>query len=324
MPSVGEELITVVKSGCATDGTRSESGPKEPLLLVNRPGHDASYRVDDLAKELDPPGGLVSIAMGSPEGYDEALKEVTVAAKRGSWVMLKNVHLATTWLEVLEKQLHAVAAHENFRLFLTMEFTEKAPPNLVRASQVFVFEPPSGVIASLNQTMATIDGARMGKAPVERGKLHFMLAWFHAVTIDRLRFSPLGWSNYYEFSSADMRCAFNCFDAWMDKCGAGKRNIDPKDIPWDALVTSLGQVFYGGRVDNLFDQRVMMSFLKQIFKPEAFNPGFNLADEPESEYTSNARPSHHNLITREAREVDGEVACGNRAALPNLAGLQPS
>ena len=118
--------------------------------------------------------------------------------------------------------------------------------------------------------MATISPERMQKRPTERGKLHFMLAWFHAVTVDRLRFSPLGWSNYYEFSSADMRCAFDCFDAWMDAKGGGKHNIDPENIPWTALVTSLGQVFYGGRVDNLFDQRVMMSFLQQIFKPEAF------------------------------------------------------
>jgi dynein heavy chain 1 len=78
-----------------------------------------------------------------------------------------------------------------------------------------------------------------------------------------------------------MRCAFDCFDAWMDAKGGGKHNIDPEDIPWTALVTSLGQVFYGGRVDNLFDQRVMMSFLKQIFKPEAFQRDFNLAASPE-------------------------------------------
>lgn len=280
MPSVGEELITVVRSGVDA-AQRSESGPKEPLLLVNRPGHDASFRVDNLARELNPPGGLVSIAMGSPEGYNDALKEVTVAAKRGSWVMLKNVHLATTWLEQLEKLLHATAANDNFRLFLTTEFNDKIPSNLIRSSQVFIFEPPSGVIASLRQTMSAISAERMQKRPTERGKLHFMLAWFHAVTVDRLRFSPLGWSNYYEFSSADMRCAFDCFDAWMDAKGGGKHNIDPAEIPWTALKTSLGQVFYGGRVDNLFDQRVMMGFLEQIFKPEAFQRDFNLADSPD-------------------------------------------
>ena len=124
----------------------------------------------------------------------------------------------------------------------------------MRASQVFVFEPPSGVIASLKQTMATVNRARMGKEPVQRAKLHFMLAWFHAVTVDRLRFSPLGWANKYEFGTADQRTAFNCFDAWIDRVAGGKRSIDIEAIPWTALKISLGQVFYGGRVDNVFDQ----------------------------------------------------------------------
>ena len=123
-PGPTEELANVVRSG-VDPALRSESGPKEPLLLVNRPGYDVSNRVDDLARELSPPGGLVSIAMGSPEGYNDALRSVEVAAKKGSWVMIKNVHLATTWLEELEKLLHATPCNDSFRLFLTTEFNDK-------------------------------------------------------------------------------------------------------------------------------------------------------------------------------------------------------
>ena len=63
--------------------------------------------------------------MGSPEGYNDALRSVEVAAKKGSWVMIKNVHLATTWLEELEKLLHAIPCNDSFRLFLTTEFNDK-------------------------------------------------------------------------------------------------------------------------------------------------------------------------------------------------------
>ena len=49
--------------------------------------------------------GLKSLAMGSPETYGEAEKEVAAAAKKGGWVMLKNVHLACDWLNSLEKQV---------------------------------------------------------------------------------------------------------------------------------------------------------------------------------------------------------------------------
>jgi dynein heavy chain 1 len=141
LPTVGEELEYIIE----TKG----SLPKSPLLMCNKPGNDASYRVDDLAKKSPPPGGLVSLAMGSPETFGEAEKEVVSQSKRGGWLMLKNVHLAVEWLSSLEKQLHALTPHQDFRIFLTMEFTDKVPPNLVRSSRVFIFEPPSGVIASL-------------------------------------------------------------------------------------------------------------------------------------------------------------------------------
>jgi dynein heavy chain 1 len=57
---------------------------------------------------------------------------------------------------------------------------------------------------------------------------------------------------------------FNTFDAWLDRTAEGRDHLDPTKIPWTALRTLLGQAFYGGRVDNLFDQRVMFSFLDQV------------------------------------------------------------
>ena len=42
--------------------------------------------------------------------------------------MLKNVHLAPQWLVQLEKKLHSLTPHANFRLFLTMEINPKVNP----------------------------------------------------------------------------------------------------------------------------------------------------------------------------------------------------
>lgn len=87
------------------------------------PGYDASGRVDDLATELSK--GLSSIAIGSAEGFTQADKAINSAAKSGRWVLLKNVHLAPQWLVQLEKKLHTLAPHPQFRLFLTMEIHPK-------------------------------------------------------------------------------------------------------------------------------------------------------------------------------------------------------
>ncbi len=66
-----------------------------------------------------------SFAMGSPEGYGKATEAVALAAKKGTWVLLKNVHLSPLWLANLEKKLHRMQPHRKFRLFMTMEINPK-------------------------------------------------------------------------------------------------------------------------------------------------------------------------------------------------------
>jgi dynein heavy chain 1 len=69
---------------------------------------------------------------------------------------LKNVHLAPQWLVTLEKRLHAMPAHNQFRLFLSMEIHPKLPSNLLRMGRIFVYEPAPGIKANLLRTFSTI------------------------------------------------------------------------------------------------------------------------------------------------------------------------
>ena len=62
---------------------------------------------------------------GSAEGFSLAEKAISSASKSGRWVLLKNVHLAPQWLVQLEKKLHSLVPHADFRLFLTMEINPK-------------------------------------------------------------------------------------------------------------------------------------------------------------------------------------------------------
>lgn len=43
------------------------------------------------------------------------------AAKKGQWLCLKNLHLVTSWLPMLEKELKSLVLNKNFRLWLTTE-----------------------------------------------------------------------------------------------------------------------------------------------------------------------------------------------------------
>ena len=118
----------------------------------------------------------------------------------------------------------------------------------------------------------------MNKAPAERGRVYFLLMWFHALVLERLRYAPIGWSKSYEFSSSDQSCSIMAIDEWIDRVANGRMHVAPEEIPWDALKAILGQSFYGGRVDNKFDQALLDSFLNDLFSPHSFDKNFNLCD----------------------------------------------
>lgn len=78
--------------------------PYNPIMLVSAPGYDASYKVELLAKQKGTK--YVGVAIGSPEAFGQADKAINVASKNGTWVLLKNVHLAPAWLADLEKKIY--------------------------------------------------------------------------------------------------------------------------------------------------------------------------------------------------------------------------
>ena len=86
----------------------------------------------------------------------------------------------------------------------------QVPVNLLRAGRVFVFEPPPGVKANLLATFNRVaTPSRVQKAPTERARLYFLLAWFNAVVQERLRYAPLGWSKKFVIFS---KYVLNHFD----------------------------------------------------------------------------------------------------------------
>ncbi len=245
-----------------------------PVALISVPGYDASYRVESLVKNTG--ARSTSVAMGSQEGFTLADQAIAAAARQGTWVLLKNVHLAPSWLGQLEKKMQTLNPHRNFRLFLTMEANPSIPVNILRQSRLLMNEPPPGIKANLLDSLKSITPQRLAQGPAEKARLYFLLAWFHAVVQERLRYVPLGWSKSYDFNDSDMASAFGTIDTWLAAAARGKANIDPAQIPWDALRTLVKQSVYGGRVDSDFDQRILDSFVDSLFTARAYNVDFDL------------------------------------------------
>ncbi|KAB0405288.1 hypothetical protein E2I00_000718, partial [Balaenoptera physalus] len=237
---------------------------------------------------------LSFLVPGSAEGFNQADKAINTAVKSGRpecpriqagkvrWVMLKNVHLAPGWLMQLEKKLHSLQPHACFRLFLTMEINPKVggTEGARRCARRWF---GTSVSANMLRTFSSIPVSRICKSPNERARLYFLLAWFHAIIQERLRYAPLGWSKKYEFGESDLRSACDTVDTWLDDTAkasvgcAGRQNISPDKIPWSALKTLMAQSIYGGRVDNEFDQRLLNTFLERLFTTRSFDSEFKLA-----------------------------------------------
>ena len=263
------------------DITFNDINSTVPLLLVSAPGHDVSGRVEAMAKSESKQ--LTSVAMGSAEGFKTAENIIASASKRGTWVMIKNCHLCTDWLEeTLVKILQSlsVGTHREFRMFITSEISPKLPTALLQISDIIVAEAPTGIKASISRFFSSISNERFGDAVHNR--LYLLLGWTHSVIQERLRFMPHGWTEQYEFTEADAIHALDVIDSLVsDACGA-KQNIDPEKLPWEAIRTTLCKGVFGGRVTNDDDQEVLDVLVEKVFVPDAFNLDFRLVDAEDS------------------------------------------
>ena len=179
--------------------------PKSPIALSSSPGFDASYKVENLVDQQR--ARCASIAMGSNEGPASADKAISNAAANGSWVLIKNVHLAPLWLQSLEKRLGSLKPHADFRLFLSTESSPKIPVNLLRASRILMYEQPAGVKANMKDSLSSVS-LQAAKPPVEKARLYLLLSFLHAVIQERLRYAPtLGWKGLWEFNDSDVRAS---------------------------------------------------------------------------------------------------------------------
>lgn len=260
-----------------------EATGKNPVLLCSVTGYDASNKVEDLAVELHK--DFTSIAIGSSEGFTQAERAVDNASKTGRWVLLKNVHLAPSWLTQLEKKLHVLRPNPQFRLILTAEIQPKLPISVIQQSRVVVFEPATGLKANMLRSLSSFGPQRIAKAPVERARLYFLVSWFHALVQERLRYRPLGWAHSYEFSDADLRMACDTLDIAVDSVAKGRGNVAPEKLPWKTLRTLFSQCIYGGKIDNRFDQALLDCFLQNLFTPKSFESEFVLIDNIDGKST---------------------------------------
>ncbi|KAG5439721.1 hypothetical protein PCANB_000003 [Pneumocystis canis] len=256
----------------------NETTSQTPIVLCSVSGYDVSYKIENLVNQISV--DCKSVAMGSIEGLSQADREINLASQKGTWILLKNVHLTTSWLDLLEKKLQSLKHHPNFRLFITMEISlKKVPVNLLRMSRMVMFEPLPGIKANMLDTFGSIPISYFSTGPIEKNRLYFLLSWFHALLQERLRYVPLGWSKSYEFNESDFESGIWMIDNLIENISQGRSNISPEKIPWEAIRLLLCDSIYGAKIDSDNDLELLHKMTQNIFVYQSFDLDYELVEK---------------------------------------------
>uniref|UniRef100_A0A8C4HES0 Cytoplasmic dynein 2 heavy chain 1 n=1 Tax=Dicentrarchus labrax TaxID=13489 RepID=A0A8C4HES0_DICLA len=120
----------------------------EPVLIIISPGADPSQELAELAAETVGRDNYHEISMGQGQA-DVALATLRECSRNGDWLCLKNLHLVTTWLPHLEKELNVLHPKAGFRLWLTAEVHPRFPSILLQSSLKITYEDYRSVIENL-------------------------------------------------------------------------------------------------------------------------------------------------------------------------------
>lgn len=280
-----------------------------PLIFILSSGSDPMNSLQKFANEKDFSEKLQSISLGQGQGTAaEAL--LNKGRNTGQWIYLQNCHLATSWMPRLEAivrdmTLGNVKIHPDFRLFLSSMPVKTFPVSVLQNSVKLTNEPPKSLKSNLMRSLMDLNEETfqihiLGNA---WRKMIFGICMFHGVLLERKKFGSLGFNILYEFNDSDRECALKILELFID------REVR-KDIKWRALEYINGEITYGGRVTDEWDQRCVRTILKIFACEQILDENYSYSESgiykcPESSKLDDFKRYTSELPMREEPEIFG-------------------
>lgn len=185
-----------------------------------------------------------------------------------------------SWLPTLERillDINPADVHNDFRLWVTSEPTERFPVSILQSGIKMTNEPPKGLRANLQRSYLGFSDASLNKSkrPTAFKKLLYSLCFFHAVVLDRRRFGPLGWTIAYQFTENDLGVCVTQLRDFIDLY---------EEIPYRTLHFLFYDINYGGRVTDDVDRRTICTILDDFVNPRVLSDDY--AFTPSGKYPS--------------------------------------
>jgi dynein heavy chain, axonemal len=229
---MGEEFITppVVNFKAVYD----ESEPEIPVVFMLSPGSDPTGELMKLAEKQEMLERFKYISLGQgQEGM--AMKLLDESIENGHWLMLQNGHLLINFMKRLEKILEQVKSfHKDFRLWITTDPTPTFPIGILQKSLKIVTEPPNGLKLNLRSTFFKMQSESLESCQHEAFRaLVYVLAFFHAVVLERRKYDKLGFNISYDFNESDFNVCMEILSTYLSRS---------ERIPWNSLKYLIGEV----------------------------------------------------------------------------------